>query len=140
MDGCMRYHNRMDDPSVPVQSTSVGELEASVLAVLWEGGELPTPEVFTLVGRPRGLAYTTVLTVLQRLYRKGLVSRRGEGKAHVYSAALSRDQFSERRGEFLAGAMIGLGSAGLSAFLTEAQRLDPAFMDKLRGQLEELDT
>lgn len=134
------YHDAMTDRSNSAHSTSVGELEASVLAALWDSGELATPDVFNRVGRPRGLAYTTILTVLQRLYKKGLVSRRGEGKAHVYSAALSREQFSERRGELLAGAMIGLGSAGLSAFLTEAQRLDPAFMGKLRTQLKELDS
>jgi len=124
----------------PAKPSSVGELEASVLSALWDGGELATPEMFNLLGRPRGLAYTTILTVLQRLYRKGLVSRRVEGKAHVYSAALSREQFSERRGEFLAGAMVGLGSAGLSAFLAEAKRLDPAFMANLRSQLQESDT
>jgi predicted transcriptional regulator len=121
-------------------STSVGELEASVLSALWDHGELATPEVFTYVGKPRGLAYTTILTVLQRLYRKGLVSRRSEGKAHVYSPALSREQFSERRGEVLAGAMIALGGAGLSALLAEARRLDPAFIAVLRGQLQESDT
>src|SRR5487761_1989697 len=110
-------------PEPAAQSTSVGELEASVLATLWESGELATPEVFNRVGKPRGLAHTTTLTVLQRLYRKGLVSRRGEGKAHVYSPALSREQFSERRGEVLAGAMVALGGAGLSAFLAEAKRL-----------------
>lgn len=127
-------------PEPAAQSTSVGELEASVLATLWESGELATPEVFNRVGKPRGLAYTTILTVLQRLYRKGLVSRRGEGKAHVYSPALSREQFSERRGEVLAGAMVALGGAGLSAFLAEAKRLDPAFIAVLRSQLEESDT
>jgi predicted transcriptional regulator len=121
------------------QSISVGELEASVLAALWDGGELATPDVFNRVGRPRGLAYTTILTVLQRLLRKGLVSRRTQGKAHTYSATLSREQFSERRGELLAGAMVGLGTAGLSAFLAEAQRLDPAFMAKLRSQLRRSD-
>lgn len=137
----MSYDGVMDDrPRSAGQSTSVGELEASVLAALWDGGEFATPDVFNHVGRPRGLAYATILTVLQRLYRKGLVSRRGEGKAHLYSAALSREQFSERRGELLAGAMIGLGSAGLSAFLAEARRLDPAFMDKLRAQLLDSDT
>lgn len=129
-----------DQPQPAAQSISVGELEASVLATLWESGELATPEVFNRVGKPRGLAYTTILTVLQRLYRKGLVSRRGEGRAHVYSPALSREQFSERRGEFLAGAMVALGGAGLSAFLAEAKRLDPAFIAVLRGQLEESDT
>ena len=130
----------MHQPEPAAQSTSVGELEASVLATLWESGELATPEVFNRVGKPRGLAYTTILTVLQRLYRKGLVSRRGEGKAHVYSPALSREQFSERRGEVLAGAMVALGGAGLSAFLAEAKRLDPAFIAVLRSQLEESDT
>lgn len=110
-----------------------------MLAVLWERGELATPDVFNQVGKPRGLAYTTILTVLQRLYRKGLVSRRGEGKAHVYSPAISREQFSERRGEIMASAMVGLGRAGLSAFLAEAKRLDPAFVASLRTQLQESD-
>jgi predicted transcriptional regulator len=136
----MLYHEAMKDQTeAAAQSTSVGQLEASVLSALWDHGELATPDVFTNVGRPRGLAYTTILTVLQRLYRKGLVSRRSEGKAHVYSPALSREQFSERRGEFLAGAMIALGGAGLSALLAEAKRLDPTFITVLRSQLQESD-
>ena len=91
-------------------------------------------------GRARGLAYTTILTVLQRLCRKGLVSHRGEGKAHVYAPAVSREEFSGRRGEVLASAMAGLGRAGLTAFLAEAKRLDPAFMASLRRELQESDT
>ena len=122
------------DSSAP--SLSLGELEASVLATLWDAGELATPEVFHRVGKPRNLAYTTILTVLQRLYRKGLLTRQDKGKAHAYTAALSREQFAERRGEVLASAMVGLGNAGLSAFLAEANRLDPAFLAMLRRQLQ----
>jgi predicted transcriptional regulator len=137
----MLYDDAMKDQVEPVtQSTSVGELEASVLSALWDRGELATPDVFKHVGKPRGLAYTTILTVLQRLHRKGLLSRRSEGKAHVYAPAMSREQFSERRGEFLAGAMVGLGGAGLSALLAEAKRLDPAFIAMLRSRLRESDT
>lgn len=132
----MPYHGGVKEKMEAVQSTSVGELEANVLAALWEKGELATPEVFTAVGQPRGLAYT-ILTVLQRLHRKGLVSRRGEGKAHAYSAAMSREEFARRRGEFLAGAMVKLGSAGLSAFLAEADRLDPAFLAQLKSHLDD---
>lgn len=135
----MPYHEAVKDDQGPTQSTSVGELEAAVLAALWDSGELATPEAFNRVGRPRGLAYTTILTVLQRLHRKGLVSRRSVGKAHVYSPAMSREQFSGRRGEFLAGALVKLGEAGLSAFLAEADRLDPAFLVKLRSQLQDED-
>lgn len=110
-----------------------------MLAALWEKGELATPDVHRAVGEPRGLAYTTILTVLQRLYRKGLVARRGKGKSHVYTPALSRDEFQERRAEALAATMIRLGTAGLSAFLAEANRLDSQFIADLRTQLEELD-
>lgn len=129
----------MQESSGATPTTSVGELEAHVLAALWDHGELATPEVFSRVGRPRSLAYTTILTVLQRLHRKGLVSRRVQGKTHVYSPAMSREQFSQRRGEFLAGAMVKLGDAGLSAFLAEVDRLSPAFLEQLRSHLRDLD-
>jgi len=136
----MSYDMGMNEAQPAVPSTSLGELESFVLSALWEKGELSTPDVFSEVGVPRGLAYTTILTVLQRLHRKGLVNRRASGKSHLYSPALTREQFSERRGEVLAAAMVKLGSAGLSAFLSEADRLDPEFMAQLRAQLEELGT
>lgn len=112
-----------------------GELEAAVLEALWDGGELSTPAVHERVGLPRGLAYTTVLTVLQRLHKKGLVQRREDGRAHVYAPALSRDDFARRRGQDLAAALSGLGEAGLVAFLAEAERLDPAAVEALRARL-----
>ena len=127
----------MNDEPRPLQNTALGELEAVVLACLWDGRELSTPQVFDRVGVPRELAYTTILTILQRLHRKGLVSRKAAGKSHVYAPALSREQFSERRAEVLAAAMVKLGSAGLSAFLSEASRLDPEFLDELRAQLKD---
>jgi predicted transcriptional regulator len=117
-------------------SESVGELEAAVLAELWESGELATPAVFERVGRPKGLAYTTILTVLQRLHRKGLVRRREDGKSHRYEAAISRDVFAERRGQFLAGEIAALGPAGVAAFLAEVQRLDPKAVEAARKMLD----
>ena len=135
----MPYDEVMNQEKEPAQSTSVGELEAQVLAALWDKGELATPEVFAEVGNQRGLAYTSIFPVLHRLHKKGLVARRGEGKAHVYAPTMSREQFSERRGEFLAGAMVKLGDAGLSAFLLEAERLNPTFLAQLRAHLTDID-
>jgi predicted transcriptional regulator len=40
----------------------------------------------------RGLAYTTVMTVLEKMYRKGILAQRKKGKAYVYSAILGRDE------------------------------------------------
>lgn len=113
----------------------LGELEGAVLDALWEGGALATPAVHEKVGLPRKLAYTTILTVLQRLHKKGLAGRREEGRSHVYFPALSREEFARKRGEGLATSLASLGDAGMAAFLAEAERIDPAAFKSLRAKL-----
>ncbi|MEO8538130.1 MAG: BlaI/MecI/CopY family transcriptional regulator [bacterium] len=116
---------------------SMGELEGAVLESIWQSGELSTPAAFEAIGKPRGLAYTTILTVLQRLHRKGLVGRRPAGRGHIYFPALSREKFSEGRGESLASTFVALGPAGVAAFVEATERLDPAMVDLLRQRLDE---
>ncbi len=117
------------------QANSLGDLEAAVLAVLWQHGEMTTPAVHEAVGRPRDLAYTTILTVLQRLTKKGLVVRREGPRSHLYAPALTKEQFAELRGESLASAFVAIGTSGVAAFLAEAERLDPEMVNLLRKRL-----
>ena len=71
----------------------VGELEGAVMNVLWRTPEgMTAREVLTALPGPE-LAVTTVLTVLDRLQRKGMVERKREGRAHRYTAARSREDF-----------------------------------------------
>lgn len=70
----------------------LGELERAIMDVLWAaGGWLTARSVADAVVHERDLAYTTVLTVLDRLERKGFVVRERTGRAHRYAAAASRD-------------------------------------------------
>lgn len=115
----------------------LGDLESAILDVLWDAGDLSTPEVHERVGVPRGLSYTTTLTVLQRLAVKGLATRRGGGRSHIYSAAMTREQYAGQRAESLAAALVELGASGVSAFIAEAGRLDPEMVDQLRAQLRQ---
>jgi predicted transcriptional regulator len=120
---------------MPSEVAHLGELEGPVLEELWDSGELPTPVVFERIGKPRGLAYTTILTVLQRLHRKGLAGRREEGRGHIYYAAVSREEFSRRRGQALAASLAALGEAGITGFLAEAERGDHGVFDLLKAKL-----
>ena len=120
---------------MPTELTALGDLESATLEALWDKGPLATPAVYEAVGIPRGLAYTTILTVLQRLHKKGLLSRREEGRAHVYFAAISREEFASRRGQLVASALAELGEAGLAAFLAETERLDPDAVKVMRARL-----
>ncbi len=67
-------------------------LEMACLNALWELGEGNVEEVRVCVSRARPLAYTTVLTLLDRLSRRGAVSRRKEGRGFRYQPAIDRDK------------------------------------------------
>ena len=116
---------------------SLGPLENSVMKALWEHGDLSPREAHEIAGRPRNLAYTTILTILQRLHGKGLVSRREDGRTHRYAPVLSEETFHERRAQHLAESLVEIGDAGVAAFLAETRRLDPSVIAALRRQLED---
>ena len=66
------------------------ELELEVMKVLWRRDTATVADVQEELKPARPLAYTTVMTVLDRLARKGVVTRSLTGKAWLYSAALSQ--------------------------------------------------
>ena len=70
--------------------TRLGDLERAVMQVLWQSGPATARQVSEQLAE-RGLAYTTWLTVLGRLERKGLVSRAKTGRAFVHEAVASRE-------------------------------------------------
>lgn len=73
----------------------MGELESAVMAQLWEAGRpLTVREVHEGLAVTRPLAYTTVMTVLDRLAKKELVSQRRDGRAFHYSPRSTREQLT----------------------------------------------
>lgn len=71
----------------------LGELEASAMDVLWEApGPMSVREVLRTLTQRRPLAYTTVMTVLDNLYKKGYVHRTMQSRAYLYEAAFTRGQ------------------------------------------------
>ncbi len=71
------------------------------MQILWTRGESSVREVAQDLGRP--LAYTTVMTTLDRLFKKGLLRRSKSARAFLYSPALTREQWEEQRaGDLLA--------------------------------------
>ena len=84
----------------------MGELEARVMDVLWDrGGWLSPGEVHDVLGEKRPLAYTTVMTILVRLWQKERLERQRDGRAYVYRPLQSREEYAAMRmSELLVGA------------------------------------
>lgn len=75
----------------------LGELESAVMDALWEAAEpVKVRDVLERLTPGRTLAYTTVMTVLDNLHRKGWASREMVGKAYWYQPALSREDAAAR--------------------------------------------
>jgi predicted transcriptional regulator len=74
----------------------MGALEHEVLTELWALGEPATPAV-VLDALGSDLAYTTVMTILTRLWQKGLVTRKRDGRAYAYTPAFTEAELTAQR-------------------------------------------
>jgi BlaI family penicillinase repressor len=69
---------------MPPKTNQPSDLELQLLSVLWEKGPSTVREILSNLPDGKIRAYTTVLTVMQNLEKKGLVNRTSRGTAHVY--------------------------------------------------------
>ncbi len=74
-----------------VASLALGRLEREVLEQTWDRGEVSVRDIY--LGFGERIAYTTLMTTLDRLYKKQILIRRKDGRAFLYQAAFSREQF-----------------------------------------------
>ena len=96
----------------------LGELEADVIDVLWHQPNQTVVEVEERLRRKREIAHTTVLTTLDRMHRKGYLSREKHRRAFVYSPRYTREEFERALAqEVLSGLIGGLGEPVLSTFV-----------------------
>ena len=108
-----------------------GALETDVLGVLWDGDGGMTPgEVRDALGGD--LAYTTVMTVLTRLFEKGLVTRAQQGRAFSYAPTQTRSELAARRmSEILAAA--GDSAGTLMGFVGGLSKRDAELLRRIVG-------
>lgn len=117
--------------------SELGPLETKVLELLWGKGRALTVR-HALPAFP-GLAYTTLMTTLDRLYRKGLLIRRRRGRAFCYEPRWSRDQLLRER---ISGqvtdllAARGASTAILSTLVQCVGRQDVALLDELEALVQ----
>jgi predicted transcriptional regulator len=77
-------------PPAELLRSGLGSLEQQVLDIVWRKGSVSVRRVHAELAQP--FAYTTVMTTLDRLYRKGLLSRTKASRAFVYAAVTSREE------------------------------------------------
>lgn len=116
----------------------LGELEREVMERLWQtSAPLTVREVAERLATDKALAYTTVMTVLDRLAKKGVARRIRDGRAYRYEPTASRDQLvADLMREALDGAGEGGRTAALVRFVDQATPEEAAALREALAKLE----
>ena len=113
----------------------LGDLQLAIMGVLWARQEATASEVHAALLEERGLAVTTIKTMLRKMEERGIVRHRAVGRAFVYEAAVAEADVREGMvGEVVRRMFAGDGAA-LVNHLIEAGEVDVAELDELRAAL-----
>jgi predicted transcriptional regulator len=113
----------------------LGPLETEVMDEVWRRhtGSTTIRSVWEPLARRRPIAFTTVMTIMNRLAEKGLLVRRGHARAYRYAPRESRDAFMARVSKSVAEGMIkDFREYAVSQFVAALERADPRKLDELR--------
>ena len=111
---------------------TLGELEGAIMRAVWHRDEPVTVrEILEAVNQQRTLAYTTVITVTERLRDKGLLGRSRQGRSYVYQALVTPDDYSAQ----LMTQVLDAADDRSGALLRFADQLDPGEAAALRAAL-----
>ena len=120
---------RRKSKAAEVAPPPLHELEAEVMEEVWRSGESSVRAVMEACNRraakPR--AYTTYMTIMARLDKKGLLRRRRDGKTDYYAPVFERDDYLDRRSRYQVQDLVAqYGDVALSHFAEQMASLDPA--------------
>jgi predicted transcriptional regulator len=130
-------HLRHEAESSPQTITRLGGREREVLEILWIEGSATVQQVANLLKTP--LAYTTVMTTLDRLYKKGLLRRSKHDRAFVYKPALSKSDMERGRASEMIRRLFSDSSmnedALLSCLVDAVQSYDTDLLSRLEKKV-----
>jgi predicted transcriptional regulator len=115
----------------------LGELETAVMEVLWREPGQTVNEVEEHLRQGRGSAHTTVLTTLDRMHRKGYLTREKRAKAFVYSPRYTRAEFERIMAQEVLGALIGYSAETAVSTFVDLIGNDAGALDQLEARIRE---
>jgi BlaI family penicillinase repressor len=115
------------------------ELQIAILRLLWTRGELTVLDIWEALHAERGLAQTTVATLLSRLQRRGVLARRINDRQYYYRALVTEADVQVSMVEELTERLFNGDVPALVNHLLTAQEMSPGDLDRVRRMIDEFD-
>ena len=123
--------------SEPGLEKIIGRLERAILEILWENQGIPGREIHQRILKERKLAYTTTLTVLDRMVKKGTVIRKKEGNLFLYYPSLKKDEFEHHVASTVIKGIYEIApSPAISAFVDIISTMDESEVKEIIRQIK----
>jgi len=119
---------------------TLGELQHAIMQVLWTRDEATVAEVHEALFDERGLAPTTIATMLRKMEDKGVVAHRVEDRHFVYQATVSEDAVRSTMVSELLDRLFEGDPAALVSHLVADHDIDEAEVERLRALLDHAET
>jgi predicted transcriptional regulator len=118
---------------------ALGSLERQVLDEIWRRGEVSVRDIYRIF--EERIAYTTLMTTLDRLFKKNLLDRRKDGRAFIYSALVSQADFEQGIKEDVIEGLLGHGADAvepvLACIVDTVSERDRELLDELDRLIKE---
>jgi predicted transcriptional regulator len=114
----------------------LGSLQSEVMDLAWEHGDVTVAQVAEAIGRRRHVTYTTVLSAMQKLEKKGWLKHRSAGRAYIYSPTRNREQVGGRTLKELLKTTFQGDPRLLLASLLDETRLSDTELKELRQLID----
>lgn len=113
--------------------------ELDVMIALWNGHqEMTRSEIEEFMNQKKKLAPTTILTLLSRLEKKNFVSVKKEGKANLYSALVTQEEYQQQEGKHVLEKLYDNSLKNFVATLYQEKQIDQNDIEELESFLQEL--
>ena len=112
------------------------ELQLAILHLLWDRGEATVAELWEALYEERGLAQTTVATLVTRLQRRGIVARRTRDRQFVYRATITEADVQHSMVNELTERLFAGDPAALVSHLISASDMSPGDLARVKRMIE----
>jgi len=111
------------------------DLQLAILRVIWDKGEATVQDIWEALHKDRGLAQTTVATMLSRLERRGVVTRRAQARQYHYRAAVTEEEVQHSMVGELTERLFDGDVTALVQHLLAGQDVSPGDLAKIRAMI-----
>ena len=118
------------------QKKSLGKRELMIMNIIWDRSEASVRDVFKEILQNEEVAYTTILSMMQKLEKKGFLSHREEGRTYIYAPVIQRNEIETNMLQELVESLFRGSYLNLVNTVIKNKKLSPAKVEELMQKID----